>query len=334
MADEYLPGVTIGGAWEMTGRFRNQPLLSPGLAPSLLVRLGSVFGRGHETLHFVLWAALKAQKGRPFNGFEPDGRDVFVATYTKSGTNWALQICQQIIWRGAAEFEHIHDLVAWPEAPVLGLPTLGDRSMADDAPTGKRVIKTAVSWNYLPWGPEAKYIAVLRDPKEIVVSAYHFLPMVMGIAHLVTPEQWLARFLGPRFGAGSIGRYLAEAWRRRDEPNALLLRYRDMQRDLGTAVDAVAALLGVELTDPERAAVVERSGYAWMKAHEERFAPPIFPLTGAGGRSAKMLRSGKSGNAGELYDRDQQAAIDRHVMAELQALGSDFPYRELFDVVE
>ena len=35
-----------------------------------------------------------------------------------------------------------------------------------------------------------------------------------------------------------------------------------------------------------------------------------------------------------VSSRSQQAAIDRYFQAELAALGSDFPYAELFDVVE
>ncbi|MCI5167722.1 MAG: hypothetical protein D3903_16935 [Candidatus Electrothrix sp. GM3_4] len=53
-------------------------------------------------------------KSRSFAGYTPTVHDVFVATFAKSGTNWMMQIAQQISSLGAAEFDHIHDLVAWP----------------------------------------------------------------------------------------------------------------------------------------------------------------------------------------------------------------------------
>src|SRR5215471_4515279 len=46
-----------------------------------------------------------------FPNYEPGEHDVLVCAYFKSGTNWTMQIATQIAYRGAAEFEHIHDLV-------------------------------------------------------------------------------------------------------------------------------------------------------------------------------------------------------------------------------
>ena len=58
----------------------------------------------------------------------------------------------------------------------------------------------------------------------------------------------------------------------------LFLHYEHALEDLGAAVDRVATLLDVELEPDERAAVVEKSGYAYMKANEEVFemAAPTF----------------------------------------------------------
>ena len=50
-------------------------------------------------------------KRKAFRGYTPTEHDVFVATFGKSGTNWMMQIAQQIAYRGEAEFEHIHHVV-------------------------------------------------------------------------------------------------------------------------------------------------------------------------------------------------------------------------------
>ena len=47
--------------------------------------------------------------------YVPTANDVLICSYFKSGTNWTMQIAVQIAHRGRAEFEHIHDLVAWPD---------------------------------------------------------------------------------------------------------------------------------------------------------------------------------------------------------------------------
>jgi hypothetical protein len=45
-----------------------------------------------------------------------------------------------------------------------------------------------------------------------------------------------------------------------------------------------------------------------------------------------MMRNGKEGGASELLTPERQRQIDAHFIAELERLGSDFPYREFCNV--
>lgn len=100
-------------------------------------------------------------KRRAFAGYQPTAHDVFVCTYAKSGTNWAMQIAQQIACYGAAESAHIHDLVAWPDAQLpLSIVDLRDPRPRRQAPTGLRVIKTHLESRHVPYQPAAKYLVV------------------------------------------------------------------------------------------------------------------------------------------------------------------------------
>jgi hypothetical protein len=81
------------------------------------------------------------------------------------------------------------------------------------------------------------------------------------------------------------------------------------------------------------AALLPMLSFAYMQAHESQFAPPLFPGMKEAERPL-MVRRGKSGASDELLSRSQQAAIDRLCRAELTRLGSDFPYAEMFEVVE
>jgi hypothetical protein len=48
--------------------------------------------------------------------------------------------------------------------------------------------------------------------------------------------------------------------------------------------------------------------------------------------AAPMMRKGTQSSSSELLSPEQQERIDRHFMAELKRLGSDFPYEEFCDV--
>lgn len=265
-----------------------------------------------------------------FAGYTPTERDVVVATYMKSGTNWAMQICQQLAYRGAAEFDHIHDLVPWPDN-MDGSPIgLHDPMSWRDSPTGLRVIKTHLGEAYVPQSDVARYVVVLRDPKEVLVSSYHFLAPLLGVADTLDPGDWLDLFLtSTTAGVEAWVDHTLGWWGLRDAPEVLVLFFADMKRDLPGAVDRIAAHLAVTLSSDERAAVVERSGLAWMKANNDKFAPAPMPFASPN-QMPDMIRRGVSGGATELYTPEQLARVDAMVLASLSRRGSAFPYAARF----
>jgi hypothetical protein len=265
-----------------------------------------------------------------FAGYEPTERDVVVATYVKSGTNWAMQICQQLAHRGAAEFDHIHDLVPWPDN-MDGRPIgLHDPASWRDSPTGLRVIKTHLGEAYVPRSQAARYVVVLRDPKEILVSSYHFMAPLLGVADTLDPADWLDLFLTSR--ESGVEDWLDHSlgwWGLRDTPEVLVLFFADMTRDLPGATDRIAAHLAVTLSSDERNAVIERSGLAWMKANNDKFAPVPLPFVQPT-HVPDMVRRGVSGGSDELYTPEQFARVDALALASLARRGSAFPYAARF----
>lgn len=294
-------------------------------AARLSARLG-LFVSGGKLLGPL---AAKSTFLRPsFGDFAPGPKDVVVATFPKSGTNLTLQIAHQIAGRGAAEFVHVHDVTPWPDAPSEKVVALGD---APPTATGHQIIKTHLTAEFTPHGGEGLTLAILRDPKEVAVSAYYFALGLLDVLDRVTIDDYLELFLADAMPFGSWASHTHGWWEARTQPGVELFNFRTMKRDLPGQVDRIAALMGVELTSDERAAVIERAGLPWMKAHERQFRPPPLPSIKPRSRP-KMVRSGKSGGSGELLSLEQQRAIDAHAMAGLKALGSDFPYAEWFDL--
>jgi aryl sulfotransferase len=265
--------------------------------------------------------------------FRPAERDVLVCSYYKSGTNWTMQIAVQIAHRGRAEFEHIHDVVPWPDMSPrarYAVPLEVDEPQRS-APTGLRIIKTHLALDDLPYSRAARYICVVRDPKDVFVSSYHFTrAMVLGPL-MPSVGRWLDTFLSPDAPIGSWARHLASGWRLRDSGNVLFLTYDGMRADLSKAVDKIAAFMDVQLTPEERASVIERSSFAYMKKIEHKFEAPGAPWASPKG---SMMRRGKSGASGELITQEQQRRIDDYWRAELGRIGCDFPYDAAFNVAK
>lgn len=274
--------------------------------------------------------STKRYMGGAFRGYEPGAHDLFVATWVKSGTNWAMQIALQIAWKGRVEFDHIHDLVPWPDSPRPGCAPLDTPPPEATAPTGMRVVKTHLDARWVPWSDRARYLVVLRDPKDVMVSAYHFVLPLLGVAEAIDPNQWLELMLArAERDRAEWHNHAASWWALRDRPNVLLLTFAELKQDLPGAVERVAAWMGVGLSPEERALVADRASFNWMKAHNDRFAPLEFP--GVAVRvHPEMVRRGASGGANELYDLDQQRRIDEVYRRGLLRVGSDLPYDAMF----
>jgi hypothetical protein len=269
--------------------------------------------------------------GRRFGDYVPRAGDVLVCSYFKSGTNWTLQMAVQIAHRGRAEYAHLHDLVPWPEMPArarYAVP-IEDETARREAPTGLRVIKTHLALGSVPYTNAARYICVVRDPKDVFVSSYHFTRANFGWQLMPSVEEWLETFLSPEIALGSWAGHLASYWQFRDRENVLFLTYERMRADPPGAVDAIAAFLGVKLTHAERAVVIEQSTFEHMQRIGHKFDAPGAPWSSAAGA---MMRRGERGGSSELLSPAQQQRIDDYWRAELERLGCDFPYDQAFAV--
>ncbi|TNE46014.1 MAG: sulfotransferase domain-containing protein [Deltaproteobacteria bacterium] len=304
-------------------RFGPLALLMP------LLHVGCRVGLTRPLLRGVLHPLMAAEstKAYSFLGYTPTEHDVFVTTFLKSGTNWSLQMAQQIACYGEADFDHIHDIVAWPEPPMPGRISLYDPAPQEYAPTGLRVIKTHLEADFVPYGEQAKYITVLRDPKEVFVSSYHFVLGILGVQSYVSVEDWLDIFTSSDALSQAWAEHTTSFWQWRERSNVLVMTFREMRKDPEDTVRQIADLMGVSLTPKQFEKVSEKSSFGYMKKHNRKFAPPWLPWVKS---PTAMIRSGKSGASGELLSPEQKEHIDHHSRKAVLSILPDFPYDEVF----
>lgn len=279
---------------------------------------------------------LEFVKKNPFRGYVPGKQDVFVMTFAKSGTNWMMQIALQLIYHAKAEFDHIHSVVPWPDAKLMN-PMMGNYAIPLDRATGwqtaperKRVIKTHFNWELLPYSEDARYISVIRDPKDVFVSAYFFLKNTgMGPA-MPSVDTMYRLFLADKFLLG--GSWPANAagyWAQRHRPNVFIASFKSMKRDLEGTVRRVAAFLDIRQSDEVIRQVCEKSSFQYMKKIDHKFGTGRMVPWGA---ASEMIRKGQQGGSGEMLTPARQRELDAHCIAELKRLGSDLPYEEFCDL--
>ena len=95
--------------------------------------------------------------------------DVFIATYPKCGTTWMQQIVKLIVNNGMETGMDVDEFCPW----VVHM------TMEEiEAMPSPRFFKTHMPYNLMaggdPVNSPAKYIYVIRNPKDVVVCTYHF----------------------------------------------------------------------------------------------------------------------------------------------------------------
>jgi len=227
------------------------------------------------------WAAFAFRDG-----------DIVISTRSKSGTTWMQMICALLIFQTPDLPAPIADLSPWLDHLTAPL----DEVVAKlDAQRHRRFIKTHTPLDGVPTDPRVTYIVVARHPLDMAVSLYHQgdnidwerMAELMGDPPPDTPRaprrplhDWMLDWVNsdddPVESTDSLPgsmAHLRDAWRRRDEPNLLLVHYQDMLDDLDGQMRMIAGRLGIEVPDGDWPALVEAATFGRMRARASDLVP-------------------------------------------------------------
>lgn len=253
--------------------------------------------------------------------FQPRPTDVLIVTAPKAGTTWMQQILHQLRSGGDSHFATIDSVVPWLEFPR---PDIDRRTLLAhyEALPDPRAFKTHCTFEQTPGGVSvARIVLSSRDPRDCCSSFYHHLRGMTDAARtalgIEVPasfdqhvDQWLAN--------GSWYRNIRSWWPHHDHPNLLWLRYEDMKADLGATIERIRAFLGWRLPDTARARVLEHCSFAWMRAHDTKFAH-LANTDKAVFKPGTFIRKGEVGDHRTLMTAAQGERILAKARAELPA---------------
>ncbi len=197
--------------------------------------------------------------------FQPRPDDVFVATYPKCGTTWVQQIVHGIRGNGSMDFDEITEVIPWIEMAY-------DLGQDCDAPQVAlpRAFKTHLNWDDVNKG--ARYIYVIRDPKQVLLSFYHFLSGFMFAPGSISLDAFTeSYFLSGSSKSGRYWEHLRSWWPQRNEEHTLFLTFDGLKEDLDGSVRRIADFIGCQLNEEQNQRVIHQSSYAFMREHADQF---------------------------------------------------------------
>ena len=199
------------------------------------------------------------QQGRNLVVF-PD--DVFIVSYPKSGNTWTRFLVANLAYpHEQVNFANINRLIPDPEA-------LSKREMT-------RLPRPRYIKSHQYFDPRyQKIVCVVRDPRDVALSQYHFHRKRRLVEDGAPVEQFITRFVAggtsPYASWGeNVGGWLAT---RHGRPGFLLLRYEDMMAHPTQELAKLAFFLGIEADVPQLEQVVARSSADQMRKLEQQQA--------------------------------------------------------------
>jgi hypothetical protein len=194
----------------------------------------------------------------PGRGFEVFDDDTFIVSFPKSGNTWMRFLIANLLHpEEPANFGNIDRLI--PESEGL------TRNQLARVPR-PRIMK---SHEYFD-ARFPKVIYIVRDPRDVAVSQFHFFRKRRRIGDDYSIEQFVTRFVaGETSDYGSWGDNVA-SWlvTRQNSPDFLLLRYEDVVARTGAELTRVASFLGLRATPDLVAQTVERCSADRMRKAE------------------------------------------------------------------
>lgn len=235
--------------------------------------------------------------------------DVFLVSFPKSGNTWTRFLLANLISPGEpATFANIHRLVPDPFATA--------KRDFDRMPR-PRIIKSHECFD--PRYPRVIYI--VRDPRDVVLSQYHYHRKLKRIEDASPIENFVTRFLaGETCPHGSWGQNVV-TWlsTREGDPRFLLLRYEDMMTDTARELRKIVSFVGLSTTPAQIALAVERSSAQQMRKMEQTQSDDC-ALTKDSRKDLSFVRSAKSGGWRSELPLSQAARLETgwgHLMKHL-----------------
>ena len=249
-------------------------------------------------------------------GFPLRAGDIVLSTRSKSGTTWVQMICALLVLGTPDLPAPLAELSPWLDWSIRPKEEVYDQLASQ---THRRFIKSHTPLNGLPSDPRVTYIVTGRHPLDMAVSLYHQggnldRDRIRRLLGQPEPEgepgnrpdlhEWLMTWIhadaDPRRSLDSLPgvmMHLADAWRRHDQPNVVLVHYADLIGDLDGAMRRLAARLGITIREAAWPTLVESAGFDHMRSRADRLVPDA---PGVLVSRAAFFRRGTSGAGAEV----------------------------------
>nr|XP_046232943.1 sulfotransferase 2B1-like [Scatophagus argus] len=197
--------------------------------------------------------------------FRPD--DIIIATYPKSGTTWMQEIVPLIMSGG--DPASVETLPNWDRVPWLEEQRAVTLNL-EQRPS-PRMFATHCHYNMMPksfFEVKPKVIYVMRNPKDVFTSSFHYYGMTSFLVHPGPQSEFLHKFLDGKVMFGSWFDHIKSWLNAEDKEHIMYISYEEMIMDLKDSVARIAQFLEKSLDAEVIEKIADRCLFKNMKQNK------------------------------------------------------------------
>lgn len=257
--------------------------------------------------------------------------DIIISTYAKAGTTWMQQIISQLLFDGAEDLG-VAEMSPWMD---LRVPPKEVKLPFVEAQEHRRFLKTHLPVDALVFSPEAKYLYIGRDGRDVVWSMYNHhsnanalwyealndTPGRVGPPIEPPPDDvvqyfrdWLQEDGHPFWPFWDSTR---SWWAIRDLPNVHFVHFANLKADMALEIRKIADFLQIPIDEDVWPAILEHCSFDYMKANAGQTVPLGGAFWDAGAQV--FIHKGVNGRWSERLPEQDRLRYEERAVAELGA---------------
>ncbi|XP_075547531.1 sulfotransferase ssu-1-like [Dermacentor variabilis] len=262
--------------------------------------------------------------------YKTTASDKFLLSYPKCGTHWAQQIAYLIDHRGVPPADTLQFHMYGPSLEKFGAETLAELP-------NRGLIRSHLPYDFVPKHPQARYVYVCRNPKDVCVSFFYHTKALPECNFVNGKfEDFFEIFLEGKTDFGDYFEHVLPWYERRGGENVLFLNYEDMKSDPRKHVLEMAAFMNGERYDEllqnesMLADVLKFSSSEYMKnpaspglrlqsktcsskADVPQIMRQLFETPGSIRQVSGVVRSGRTGGWKEHFTPEMNERMERKI---------------------
>ncbi|KAM4633223.1 sulfotransferase 2B1-like [Polymixia lowei] len=249
--------------------------------------------------------------------------DILTVTYPKSGTTWMQEILPLVLNGG--DLTPVQTIPNWDRVPWLEETRT---ALVVDRLTSPRAMVTHLPYHLMPtsfYNSKAKVIYITRNPKDVVVSSYHFHQMASFLDDPGTFQEFMDKFLEGQVLFGKWTDHV-KSWRHTELGDRILyITYEEMVQDLRGALRRFSDFLGSNLSEEVIQRIAEHCCFNSMKTNcMSNYS--LVPQEIMDSNKSPFLRKGIAGDWKNHFSPEQEARFSAVIGAEMEGETSSYPW--------